>query len=129
METEVTENDQALAHYGVLGMKWGVRRAAKSAVSKLSKARKKNSAKYLSDDELRKRIKRMELENQYNALRKKGSSNTKKILSKIGKTALNDVVTPTATSIGKEVLRNVAGEAINAKAGRRLVNVSNKKKK
>ena len=35
-------NDQELIHYGVKGMKWGVRRNRKSTVSVSSKKQKKN---------------------------------------------------------------------------------------
>lgn len=89
-----TENEQEfLQHYGVLGMKWGVRKeqpviakeGAKIAESakrgvraagdiKRTKSRNDNDLSGLSDDELRKRVNRMNLEQQYKDLNSRNVS-------------------------------------------------------
>lgn len=77
-------NDAYLAHYGILGMKWGVRRAsgaatagkAKKRASKTGddahddykKAHGAKSSKTMSDKELRDRINRLQMEKQYSQL-------------------------------------------------------------
>lgn len=59
-----------LYHYGVLGMKWGVRRARRqpSTDSSEAKALKKKKVSELSNAELRKLNDRMNLERNYSQL-------------------------------------------------------------
>ena len=68
-----------LYHYGVLGMKWGVRRnrsnTSSSSKSKQTtihddykEAHSKKNVKSMSDNELRKRINRIQMEQQYSKL-------------------------------------------------------------
>ena len=109
LESFLDEMNQAdnvgdfLAHYGVLGMKWGVRRAVgpdgkvlRGSAARKYKKEQRISAKYekkvssLSDKELRERINRLNMEKQYEALTKrdmtKGESYVKGILATSGKT-------------------------------------------
>lgn len=72
--------DNELYHYGVKGMKWGVRKSRSSSGKKRGKtygwskdakranAIKKKSVKQMSNAELQALNKRMELENNYNRL-------------------------------------------------------------
>ena len=66
-----------LMHYGVKGMKWGVRHDKKfgsnrhkkySADYEATRKTRRKSSKYLSNDELRQLNKRMQLEQEYNKL-------------------------------------------------------------
>ena len=71
-----------LAHHGVKGMKWGVRKRVKNTVKSLSSKRTKNyssdykktrtlrrkSSKELSNEQLKMLNKRMNLEQEYNRL-------------------------------------------------------------
>lgn len=96
------ELDEVLAHYGVPGMKWGVRNERKSSYNaKTSKGRydpkdpnapqtKTINLKDVPDDELRKIVNRMQLEQQYATLATKQTATTnsgKKIANEIVKNA------------------------------------------
>lgn len=125
-----------LMHYGVKGMKWGVRRTAaqlghfvskkaKSAASSIkdkrakkkaakeeAEARKnhaKKSIKDMSTEELNERIKRLQLEKDY-----------KKLLSDVepesmsrGKKAIGDILENSGKNIGTQLVTYVAGTAVN----------------
>lgn len=87
-----------LAHYGVLGMKWGVRRSeAQLASSRKSskndssddahddykKAHDSKSSKSMSNQELKDRINRLQLEQQYANLNQKKTSAGKKFVTDV----------------------------------------------
>ena len=69
-------NEEELMHYGVMGMRWGVRRASKrSGGSKKGKNKKASrqpqqpqKKRRMSNKELQSRVKRMQLEKQYRDL-------------------------------------------------------------
>ena len=85
---EYEENyDDFLKHYGVLGMKWGKRKARSNASSNkkprstknttTSKPKPKQTQRELSDEELRALIGRMRLEREYADLKYRSSSRAK----------------------------------------------------
>lgn len=124
-----------LVHYGVLGMKWGVRRtkaqlararggtvqkktAAKASDTKTSKpkaksesepqkktqseAPKKKSLSEMTDEELNRAVRRLQLEKQYRDLNPKHVSAGEKI----AQTVMNQVLVPAATEAGKQLLKD-----------------------
>lgn len=132
-----------LAHHGIKGMKWGVRKKKKSSKSsnktskieekkvvKEAKKRglvssvkktKKVKIKDLSDSELQSKIRRLQMEKQYRDLKRdevsKGRKMAGQILSNVG------------VKLGTEVLYNASGMLINKATKKNLVNVKDDKKK
>ena len=101
-----------LYHYGVLGMKWGVRRSE----SQLARARGKNAksephedykkvhtkkkVSTMSDAELRNRLNRLQMEQQYAKLSGTDVSAGKKFVNRLAKTGTTiAAVTGTALTI------------------------------
>lgn len=99
------ELDRFLAHYGVKGMKWGVHRARGSGTV----TKKPDSIKNLSDEELKAKVDRMNLEQRYNNLNarksKQGHDKVKELLA-YGAT-INAVIAFAASPAGKMVAKKV----------------------
>ena len=89
-------SDDYLVHYGVLGMKWGVRKDKTKGGSRkrkstpvhddYKKAHGGKSVKSMSDSELRSVNNRLQMERQYSALTRK-TSKGKKVVNALIKTA------------------------------------------
>lgn len=85
-------NEEELMHYGVMGMRWGVRRASKrSGGSKKGKKKKASQQpqkkRRMSNKELQSRVKRMQLEKQYRDLTNDLTPKTKSKMEKLISTA------------------------------------------
>lgn len=125
-------------HYGIKGMRWGVRRAnpsggslvAKKVEAKLPRKRiskgdlvpkKKNSVKHMSNQELQAAINRIELEKKYNKLTKKET-----IPQKIGKflyeSSLNAVKKETNAYIQRELGRAIREYSTSGNSKKKRIN-------
>ena len=144
--------DNELYHHGVKGMKWGVRKTPvrssggttrkqksntlslfkkKKTTRKVSSANsspaKTKSIKDMSDDELRKKVERVRLEQQYQELDPKSVSRGKRITNRV----MDDVIVPAAVDIGKQVAKSIMANVTNkvlSLEGDNKVYANNKKK-
>lgn len=116
------DKDEQLKHYGVPGMKWGVRKD-RNVGRKIGTSKKKrtpkdyqkvaklksNRSKQLSNKELETAIRRMELEKRYNDLNPKGVSKGLKIAAGIvaASTTINSVYLIGKSPVGAQVKKGV----------------------
>lgn len=145
-------DNNELRHYGILGMKWGVRRTeqqlarARGKVSELENklerktgsskkaspstpdsAPKKRSVKEMSDDELRSKIQRLQMEKQYKDLSKSEVQKTSKgkafimdVLEKSGKNIATQAVTYGMGALVNKAFKDMAGgDIVNPKKGQK----------
>ena len=126
--------ENELYHFGIKGMRWGVRRyqnpdgsltnAGKKRLKKgqtsneetdssnksSTKSSPTKTVKEMSDDELRQAITRIQLEQQYKSLSPKNVSKGKKFVD----TVTNDVLKPAAIDIGKQVAKSLMTKGVNS---------------
>lgn len=128
-------DNNELMHYGVPGMKWGVRRTpaqlgrkktssskslfekkkpkpkpkAKSESSKKETAPKPKSVKEMSDEELSTAISRLQLEQKYKELSPQKVSTGKAVTKRI----LNNIIVPAAEDVGRQMVKTVLTRAGN----------------
>lgn len=110
-----------LIHYGVLGMRWGVRKDNKS--KKISYGSRK--LKKISNEELQTRISRLKLEKEYTDLLK----STKKM--SFGKKVLTNTLDRVGNDVAQQFTKYWVGTAINTAFDAKIINTgeSNKKDK
>lgn len=131
----------SLYHFGIKGMKWGVRRyqnkdgsltavgkkrynegeqSSKEKTVSSTSSNRSRSISELSDTELRTRINRLNLEKQYKQLISEGADNNtkqvkegKSFTNEIKDRAVKNVFLPAAEEIGRQVVRSKLAEFTN----------------
>ena len=124
-----------LIHYGVKGMKWGVRRtpvqlghrrkpkkiakrSRESPESEKKKSAPKKSVHELSDEELRQAIGRLEMEKRYKELAR--SANPQK--NNDGKKFVENILRKSGENIATQFTTYAMGTLVNKIAGSEIVN-------
>lgn len=117
-----------LVHHGIKGMKWGVRRTeaqlarargnmksdekTSSTSTKKAEPTKRKKMSEMSDEELRRVVNRLQLEQQYRNLNPEKVSAGKKFANKVVK----DIVIPVATEVAKNEFRKVLTASLDGQA-------------
>lgn len=117
-----------LVHHGIKGMKWGVRRTeaqlarargntksdekTSSTSAKKAEPTKRKKMSEMSDEELRRVVNRLQLEQQYRNLNPEKVSAGKKFANKVVK----DIVIPVATEVAKNEFRKVLTASLDGQA-------------
>ena len=89
-------NNNELYHYGIKGMKWGIRRTPAQLghrPAKTTTSQRKSEMKKMSDTELRNRINRIQMERQYMQLTAPEVSAGKKFVKDVMINAAKQTVT------------------------------------
>lgn len=111
-------NQTYLMHYGILGMRWGIRRTPKqlghdkSSNSDKKEVVKKKTISDLSDEELRARINRLQMERQYKELTKGQISRGRKFVDFFIKNLGTDILLPAAKDAGKTYMTKTMKTAL-----------------
>jgi hypothetical protein len=107
---EVTE---FLEHFGVSGMKWGVR-SRSSGSSSGGRSGKQSPTAHMSNEDLQKIVTRMRLDQQYSELssakKRAGATYTHKVLKQSG----NILVSAAAAALAGAVIKGVMGSGKKA---------------
>lgn len=121
---------QELKHYGVLGMKWGRRRASTSTSTPHEDSKRsweKMTVSSMSNAELKKRIRRLEMEKKYADLNpaatKPGKKLANEILGNAGKQVATEITKKTLTFAVKTFVTSMANKGAGGAPIRFLKNV------
>lgn len=113
-----------LSHYGVKGMKWGVRNDRRGRSGSTKRTTFRRAPSKLSNSQLSSRIKRMESERKYNQLNRRdvsrGEQMVRDILANSGQRIATTVLTGASLAVIRTLVSSKFGEDVGAAVTRRL---------
>ena len=98
-------DEEMLQHYGILGMKWGVRRTP-AQLTRADKTESSDEIKKMSDSKLRSKINRLQMEKQYKQLTSSEIS--------VGRKFVQDVLTNAAKQTATNYVSKYMTKGIDA---------------
>jgi len=103
------QGQEALEHYGIKGMQWGVRKKrSRSAESAEAAQIKKKKVFEMSNEELKKVNARLDLEKKYSSLNPSAASKVSKLIGGmaggLAKQVVSNVVSQAATNYAKKII-------------------------
>ena len=120
-----------ISHHGILGMKWGIRRYQYKDGTRTPEGKKRLKAaasikatKMLSDEELKQRISRLELEKRYMDLYK--DVNPKHTFR--GKKFVINVLEKSGENLATQVINHYGAKILNKAIKEEVIYANNKKK-
>lgn len=110
-----------LYHFGILGMKWGVRKAKPpESMGKRSSTKKvpeKSKVSKIPDEDLKKIVTRLNLEKQYKDLTKQEISKSKKFVSDVLGASVKQVATTYTTKALTKLVENILSNRRSREGG------------
>lgn len=100
-----TTYDDFLAHYGVKGMKWGVRRQNQKKSNKVTR----DSVSKMSNEQLRKKTKRLRLETEYKEAKQKHDQ----VFATRGQKILKDIDSSITKTTGRVIAQNLMQSVVS----------------
>lgn len=111
-QEKVLKGQDYLAHHGIKGMKWGVRRSQKVLDQLAGRTSKKEDVKKMSDQELRQKINRIQMEQQYSKLTSRqmsaGEKAVRDVLANSAKNVATNYTTKAMTKAVEEIIKRAS---------------------
>ena len=110
-QEKINSGQDYLAHFGIKGMKWGIRRSQKELdrLAGRKSSSSKEDVKNMSDDELRKKLNRLQMEQQYSKLTSRqmsaGEKAVKEILTNSAKNVATTYTTKYMTKAVEQIIK------------------------
>ena len=115
MSSSISRPEDILAHHGVKGMKWGIRRSRKSSGSSQTGPKKQEARKALSDAELQRLVNRANLERQYNQAYGPKPSQRSRLKKQLASLP-GDIAVSAIRNVGTKYATNYLDSAVSAGA-------------